>query len=70
MERAFYIMQLWQTGNVGPHNITKIVSNPKEGFPSYSEAIVGMAELKKEGNWLLNQKGYQFAIMEIFTPKH
>lgn len=32
MKSAYYIMQLWQTGNVGAHNIKKLDANPKEGF--------------------------------------
>jgi len=66
MKSAFFIMQLWQTGNIRSHNIKKLGSNPKKGYQSYEEAKTGMLELLRNGDWELNESGYAFAIMELF----
>lgn len=66
MKSAFFIMQLWQTGNVGSNNIKKLKANPKEGYESYEDAKAGMLKLWAEDNWDLKKGGYDFAIMELF----
>lgn len=38
MKSAFFILEMWQTGNVGPHNIAKTEKQPKEGFKTYKDA--------------------------------
>lgn len=38
MSKAFFVLRLWQTGNIGPHNIAKIDGQPKEGFLIYRDA--------------------------------
>lgn len=60
-------MKLWQTGNVGPHNINKLEGQAEEGYASHADAASAMLELKEKGNWELNQKIYRcFTIMELF----
>lgn len=66
MKSAFFIMQMWQTGNIGSHNIKKLKQNPKEGYVSYEDAKAGMLKLWHENDWELNKGGYDFAIMELF----
>ncbi len=66
MKSAFFIMKMWQTGNVGSHNIKKFSDNPKEGYASYDEAKQAMLQLWAKDNWELKKGGYMFSIMEIF----
>lgn len=66
MKSAFFIMQMWQTGNIGSYNIKKLKDNPKEGYGSYEDAKAGMLKLWYEDNWELKKSGYDFAIMELF----
>lgn len=32
MKQGYFIMRMWQTGNIGSQNIAKADNNPKEGF--------------------------------------
>ena len=43
-------MKLWQTGNVGSHNIDKIKANPVGGYTSYEDAKAGMLLLREQGD--------------------
>jgi hypothetical protein len=63
---GFFIMKLWQTGNVGPHNIAKIEANPKKGYESYDVAKTAMTDLKEKKDWEVNSGMYTFTIMELF----
>ncbi len=66
MKTGYFIMMLWQTGNVGSHNIKKMNINPKKGYPTYDAAKEDMIKLKEGGQWELNSSGHHFAIMELF----
>jgi len=66
MKSAFFIMQMWQTGNVGSHNIKKLKDNPKNGYESYEDAKEAMLKLREDGNWELKKGGYDFSIMELY----
>lgn len=66
MKSAYFIMQMWQTGNIGSHNIKKLDANPKEGYINYEEAKSAMLRLRKDGDWDLKQRGYSFSIMKLF----
>ena len=66
MKSAFFIMQMWQTGNIGSNNIKKLKDNPKDGYKSYDDAKAGMIKLFNDGNWELNNNYYDFSIMELF----
>lgn len=66
MKSAFFIMQMWQTGNVGSHNIKKLKDNPKNGYERYEDAKEAMLTLWTEGNWELKKGGYDFSIMELY----
>lgn len=57
---------MWQTGNVGSHNIEKLKDNPSEGYKSHDEAKTAMLDLQEKGNFRLNDGRHTFAIMEIF----
>ena len=59
-------MELWQTGNIGSHNIKEIKGQEKNGYVSAEIAKEKMIELKEAGNWTLNNSGNTFAIMELF----
>ncbi|HSE56745.1 MAG TPA: RNA-binding protein [Candidatus Paceibacterota bacterium] len=66
MKSGFFIMKLWQTGNVGSCNIAKIKANPKKGYASDEEAKTAMKNLHKNGDWELTQSGYSFTVTELF----
>jgi len=38
MKQNFYILEMWQTGNIGSHNVKKCDSQPKDGFKTYELA--------------------------------
>ena len=65
MKTGFFIMKLWQTGNVGSHNIGRINANPKDGYTSYDEAEAALLELKKT-DWEVREGGYDFTIMKLY----
>lgn len=70
MKSGHFIMKLWQTGNVGSHNIAQLKDNPKEGFKTSDEAKTALNKLHEEGNWEVTKGGYHFTIMELFwSPK-
>jgi hypothetical protein len=66
MKSGFFIMQLWQTGNIGSHNIKKLDENPQNGYESYDKAKNAMLKLRQENNWELSHSQYIFCIIEIF----
>jgi hypothetical protein len=66
MKSGFFIMQLWQTGNIGSHNIKKFKDNPEEGHSTYEAAKLWMLKLQADDNWELTKGNYTFAIMELF----
>ena len=43
--RAFFIMQLSQIGNVGPHEIKAISGQPEGGFSNENEALHHLEDL-------------------------
>lgn len=59
-------MKLWHTGNVGPHNISKINHNPKKGHASREIAESSLKELYEKGVWEIKESGYTFTVMELF----
>ena len=59
-------MKLWQTGNVGSHNISKAGVNPKEGYKTADEAEQELNKLLSEGNWEVAGGGYSFCIMKLY----
>lgn len=67
MKSAFFIMEMWQQGNVGSHQIKKLKENKEDGYATYDEAKEAMLTLKENGNWTLNKSRSTFAIMEIFS---
>lgn len=38
MKKRFYILGMWQTGNIGSYNIAKIKEQPEDGFLLYRDA--------------------------------
>jgi len=65
MNTGFFIMMLWQTGNVGSHNIKRLKAQPIKGYKSYDEAKKAMMAFKKT-DWEVREGGYDFTIMELF----
>ena len=66
MKSGHFIMKLWQTGNIGEHNIDKLEKQPKDGYKSKKMAHTAMIKNKKEGDWELTEGGYTFTILELF----
>jgi hypothetical protein len=66
MKSGFFIMQLWQTGNVGSHNIKKLKDQPKKGYLTKDAAVLAMFERKSKGDWEIKEGGYDFTIMELY----
>lgn len=66
MKSAYYIMQLWQTGNVGSHNITKSHVNPEEGFETYEEAEEYMINCSEKWLYEYCHSWVTFCIMKIY----
>lgn len=66
MKSGYFIMRLWQTGNVGSHNIERLDGQHKNGYSTYNQAKHAMIDMREEGNWELNHKGFNFTIMELF----
>lgn len=60
-------MKLWQTGNIGSHNIAKLEANPKKGFETASLARKKLEDLYKEGDWEVVEGDYEFTILPIFS---
>lgn len=48
MKASFFILEMWQTGNVGSHHIAKTENQPKVGFKTYEEAEVWLNKNIKE----------------------
>lgn len=38
MSRRFYVLAMWQTGNIGSCNIAKVEQQPEDGFLMYRDA--------------------------------
>ena len=68
MKKAFFIVKMWQTGNIGGHNIKKIDLNPINGFETYEEAENFLLNPEYSNEWELKNARYSFAIMQIFKP--
>ncbi len=66
MKSGFFIMQLWQTGNVGSHNIKKLKDQPKKGYLTKDAAVLAMFKMKDKGNWEIKEGGYDFTVMELY----
>lgn len=70
MKQAYYIMRMWQTGNIGSYNITKADNNPKEGFQTYEEAEQFMFESFDNKVWEFSDGCfYNFCIMKVYSNK-
>jgi hypothetical protein len=68
MIQAFFIMRMWQTGNIGSHNIKKADINPEDGFETYEEAKAELLNLSYNGEWEVKNASYTFTIVEVFKP--
>lgn len=60
----YYIMKLWQTGNVGSCNIAKIDANPKDGYQTHELAEKALEKLREEGNF--EARYYNLTILPIW----
>lgn len=65
IKEAFFIMRLWQTGNVGSHNIAKIEGQKQFGYRTYEEAEKDIPHLLKAENWDIHN--YPVTIMKIYN---
>jgi hypothetical protein len=67
MEQRYYIMKIWQTGNIGSHNIAKADNNPKEGFPTYEIAEQFLLDLYDNKVWEISGvSSFTFTIMKLY----
>lgn len=62
---GYFIMQLWQTGNVGSHNISKFKGNPEFGYITEYAAWEALLWFQKNDNWEVNSEIYEFSVMRI-----
>lgn len=71
MDRRFYIMKMWQTGNVGSHNIKKMDLNPKDGYLSRDMAEKALMDFYDAEEFEICYNVFtNFTILEVFsTPK-
>ena len=44
MKHAWFIMKLWQMGNIGPHQIEKLEGQEKDGYNTSELAAEAMKE--------------------------
>lgn len=52
MKKRFYVLGMWQAGNIGPHNISKVKEQPKDGFILYRDAEKWLEEnIQSLGYW-------------------
>lgn len=63
---SFFVMRMWQTGNVGSYNIKQLDEQPENGFKSEGKALA----------WLLDSVDVDkyssfstYTIMKIYEPK-
>lgn len=38
LHKGFYILRMWQTGNIGSNNICRVYGQPEDGFLIYRDA--------------------------------
>jgi hypothetical protein len=67
MKSAYFIMKLWEVGNIGlDYNISKIEEQKPAGYVSEEEAEKAMLKMKRNGNWELSEGDYDFTIMKLY----
>ena len=69
MKSAYYIMAMWQTGNVGSENIAKSHVNPENGFQTYEEAEQYMLEIGEEALYEYLNSWDSFCIMKVYEKQ-
>ena len=67
MKQAYYIMRLWQTGNVGSHNIELSKENPSGGFLTYEQAEQFLLKGFDKKIWEFNESFYDFIIVKVYS---
>ena len=69
MKRAFFIMRLWRTGNIGSHEIKKIELNPVEGYKTYDEAVEALLNFYEAKVYEVSKSSKStLSVMQIFEP--
>ncbi len=66
MKKRFFIMKYYLPGNIGPHRFEKINEQKEGGYIDYDAAFEAMNDLRKEGNYDLNNYR-EFSIIEIIS---
>lgn len=68
MKQGYFIMRMWQTGNIGSQNIAKANNNPKEGFTTYEQAEQFMFDSYNNKVWEFSDGCfYTFCIMKVYS---
>jgi len=63
---GFYVMEMWQTGNVGARNIAAVKGQPEEGFKNYDTALAWMID--EYGKSYTHSSFTTYTIMEVYKP--
>lgn len=66
MKEGYFVMRLWQTGNIGSNNIAKVKEQPKDGFKTKSLATKWMKA--NIGKAVYHVSWTTYAIMQLFEP--
>ena len=71
MKKVYFIYQLYQTGNIGPHNTERVKEQPEDGFKTYkgAEKYIENCMLNKN-KWLFQQKEYVFTILPTYQQNN
>lgn len=64
-QSAYYVMEMWQSGNVGEYQIRAVKENAEHGFDNKSQAIGFL----REGNFFKHH-GATYTIMEVYKAVH
>lgn len=68
MKQNYFIMKMWQTGNVGSENIAKADNNPEDGFNTYEEAEQYLLESFGNDIWeFSSSRLFTFCIMKVYS---
>ena len=65
MKKSFYVLEMWQTGNVGSHNIRKVIEQPDDGFLLYRDAETWLVDNIKNLGGLWNNYMIQLIYSKV-----
>ena len=67
---AFFIYELYQTGNVGSHNTKRYDEQPEEGFKTINLAEKYLSNcIKNKNQWKFKSEGHYFTILKVYQSQ-